>query len=113
MIVSSQSYSPEHTEQAPQIDEIRNLSGYALLEFGTPWCGHCDVAMPAVKEVMSKIDLLHIKVLDGKGKVLGRSFKIKLWPTLILLNSGQEIARIIRPTQVIEVKEFLKKNNVI
>lgn len=33
----------------------------------------------------------------GKGRPLGRSFAVKLWPTVILLRDGQEIARAVRP----------------
>jgi thioredoxin 1 len=49
----------------------------------------------------------HIKVYDGKGKVLGRQFQIKLWPTLILLHAGEEVARLVRPLQVKEVLELV------
>jgi thioredoxin 1 len=40
----------------------------------------------------------HLKVEDGKGRALGRSFRVKLWPTLIFMREGLEIARIVRPT---------------
>jgi thioredoxin 1 len=39
----------------------------------------------------------HLWVEDGKGRPLGRSFAVKLWPTLILLRDGQEVARVVRP----------------
>jgi thioredoxin 1 len=39
----------------------------------------------------------HIKVEDGKGKPLGRSFRVKLWPTLVFLRDGQVVARAVRP----------------
>jgi thioredoxin 1 len=40
----------------------------------------------------------HVKIGDGKGKPLGRSFTVKLWPTLIVLKDGREVARVVRPT---------------
>jgi thioredoxin 1 len=39
----------------------------------------------------------HIKVEDGKGKPLGRSFRVKLWPTLVYLDGGVEKGRVVRP----------------
>ncbi|SET28005.1 thioredoxin 1 [Nitrosospira multiformis] len=39
----------------------------------------------------------HIRIEDGKGRRLGRSFGVKLWPTLIFLKDGKEMARLVRP----------------
>jgi thioredoxin 1 len=41
----------------------------------------------------------HVKVEDGAGRALGRSYRVKLWPTLVFLRDGQEVARLVRPTQ--------------
>ena len=100
-------FNPTYQEESPSIEQVAEMSGYAVLEFGTDWCGHCKAAEPAVKQALSEKELPHIKITDGKGKPLGRSFKVKLWPTLILLNSGEEVARIIRPSTVNEMEEFL------
>lgn len=35
---------------------------------------------------------------DGSGRPLGRSFRVKLWPTLVFLKDGKEIERVVRPT---------------
>jgi len=78
-------FNPEYTEAAPSFEEIKAFKGYIILEFGTPWCGHCTAALPAIKEVFSNSSVPHIKVFDGKGKTLGRFYKVKLWPTLILI----------------------------
>ena len=40
----------------------------------------------------------HIKIEDGSGRPLGRSFRVKLWPTLVFLRDGVEVARVVRPT---------------
>jgi thioredoxin 1 len=49
----------------------------------------------------------HLKIADGRGKRLGRSFKVKLWPTLVFLRDGQEVARVVRPAQADEVARAL------
>ena len=102
-------FNPEYTETPPTLDQLSSLLGDAILEFGTPWCGHCLAARPAVQEVLAEQSKQpHIKIYDGKGKTLGRAFRIKLWPTLILLRDGQEVARIVRPLHANEVRQLFQ-----
>lgn len=101
-------FNPSYQDENLSIDDVLNIEGYAILEFGANWCGHCKVAIPAAEQVLSKAKLPHIKVTDGKGKRLGRAFKVKLWPTLILLKSGKEVARLVRPLHADEVRELLE-----
>lgn len=107
MNASQVGFNPDYAQDAPTISQIRALADYAILEFGTPWCGHCKASWPAVQDVLTELKLAHIKVFDGKGKLLGRQFQVKLWPTLILLHSGEEIARLVRPLQVKAVRELV------
>lgn len=101
-------FNSEYSEDAPIFEDISQLSGRALLEFGTPWCGHCQAAHSAVEGIMKTLpEMAHIKVFDGKGKRLGRQFGVKLWPTLILLENGQEIKRIVRFTSADDVRELI------
>ena len=39
----------------------------------------------------------HLKTEDGKGKSLGRSFRVKLWPTLVFLRDGEVVSQVARP----------------
>jgi thioredoxin 1 len=50
----------------------------------------------------------HIKIADGKGLPLGRSFKVKLWPTLIFLQGGVEKSRLVRPVSIGAIAEALE-----
>lgn len=89
----------EYAAIEPARAEIDALPGPALLEFGTPWCGHCRAAQARLAAAFEHHPALrHIKIEDGKGRRLGRSFRVKLWPTLVFLRDGQEIARLVRPT---------------
>ncbi len=97
-----------YSEAAPTRAEVDALSGATLLQFGTDWCGHCRAAAPAVAEAMRvHPGLRHLRIEDGPGRALGRSFRVKLWPTLILLRDGQEIGRLVRPTEAAAVAEWL------
>jgi thioredoxin 1 len=89
--------------------EVDVWTGPALLEFGTNWCGHCQLAQPAVAEALQdKPPLKHVKIEDGPGRPLGRSFRVKLWPTLIFLKDGREVARVVRPETSEEIQAGLK-----
>jgi thioredoxin 1 len=88
----------------PKRDEIDATSGPLMLEFGTSWCGHCRRAQPLIAEALAAHPgVRHIKVEDGGGKRLGRSFGVKLWPTLVFLKDGRETARLVRPASAGEI----------
>ena len=86
-------------EKAPTREEVDALAGPVLVEFGTAWCGYCQAAQGDIVALLAKNPgVRHLKVEDGPGRRLGRSFRVKLWPTLIFLRDGEEIARLVRPT---------------
>jgi thioredoxin 1 len=99
-------YAPVEPTRA----EVDALRGPALLEFGAPWCPHCQAAQPRIAAALAGApDMPHLKVEDGKGRRLGRSFQVKLWPTLIFLRDGKEVARLVRPPAAQEISEALAK----
>jgi thioredoxin 1 len=40
----------------------------------------------------------HVKVEDGPGQPLGRSFGVRLWPNLVFLRDGRIVRQLARPT---------------
>lgn len=101
-------FNTHYAEDTATLEQVRNLAGDAILEFGAPWCGHCQAAQAAVEEAMiGHNNVPHIKVYDGKGKRLGRAFKVKLWPTVIKLHNGEEVARLVRPLLANEIKQLM------
>lgn len=84
--------------QAPEPAAVEATAGLILLDFGTDWCGHCVAARAPVETWLAdRSDVDHLRVEDGPGRRLGRAYRVKLWPTLVLLRDGHEIARVVRP----------------
>ena len=102
-------YTRDYSEEAPERDDVDAWTGPAVLEFGTNWCGYCRGAQPAIEEAMGEFpDVRHVKVEDGPGRRLGRSYRVKLWPTLIFLRDGRELARAVRPDDADDVRRGLR-----
>ena len=102
--------SPQYAEKEPSRDEVDALGGPTVLEFGSPWCGYCRRAQPLIAEAMAgNAAVRHLKVADASGRRLGRSFGVKLWPTLVFLRDGKELARLIRPADAGSIRTALEK----
>ena len=79
-----------------------------VVEFGASWCGYCQAAQPIIAAALIQYpNINHIKIEDGRGQRLGRTYAIKLWPTLIFLKGGVEISRLVRPTDTASIANAL------
>ena len=89
----------DYTTAEPTRAELDAMQGAMLLEFGDAYCGYCRAAQPAIEKALAdRPDVRHLKIADGRGRPLGRSFGVKLWPTLVFLMDGKEVERVVRPT---------------
>ena len=83
----------------PTREEVDQLAGPVVLEFGADWCPHCQAIQPLMTEMLAKYpEVRHIQVEDGRGKPLGRSFQVKLWPTLVFMTDGRVVSQAVRPS---------------
>jgi thioredoxin 1 len=94
--------------EAPSLAEVQALPGLTFLEFGTEWCGHCRAAQPLIAQALAtQSPCLHLKIEDGPGRALGRHYRVKLWPTLVVLRDGQEVGRLVRPAAVQQIQNLI------
>ena len=94
----------------PKRAEVDRLAGPTMLEFGSPWCGHTRAAQPLLASALAPHPgVRHIKIADASGRPLGRSFDVKLWPTLVFLRDGKESARLVRPGDANAIADALAK----
>lgn len=103
-------FASHYTADAPTREEVDQTSGPLVVEFGTGWCGHCRVAQPLIAEAFDGHQAVrHFKIEDGKGRRLGRTFGVKLWPTLVFMRDGEEITRLVRPDASGEIAQALSR----
>lgn len=82
----------------PTRAEIDRTSGPVVLEFGAEWCGFCQALRPHLDGLLEQHpEVRHLRIEDGPGRPLGRSFRVKLWPTLVFLRDGQVEQIAVRP----------------
>jgi thioredoxin 1 len=102
----------ENMHQHSQITraDLDQSIGLVMLEFGASWCGYCQAAQPLIATVLFGYpQLQHIRIEDGIGHHLGRSYAVKLWPTLLFLKDGVELSRLVRPQNAQVIADALKK----
>jgi thioredoxin 1 len=105
-------FSDSFADPEPQRAQIDAMPGPAVLEFGTGWCGFCRAAQPLIAGALADHPgVRHIKIEDGSGRRLGRSFGVKLWPTLVFLRDGQELSRVVRPQAMQAISRCLSGIN--
>ena len=102
----------DYAATEPRREEVERLEGPTLLEFGSPWCGYCRRAQPLIAQALAAHPgVRHLKIADASGKRLGRSFGVKLWPTLVFLKDGKEVERLVRPGEARSIAGALARIN--
>ncbi len=98
----------QYTSNEPTRAEIDAKQGPVVIEFGTSWCGFCQAAQPVIAAAFGGYpQVQHLKIEDGKGRPLGRSFRVTLWPTLVFMKGGKEMSRLVRPDDEDEIRKAL------
>jgi thioredoxin 1 len=84
--------------RTPTREDVDRTPGRVLLEFGTEGCGYCRAIAPRVAALLDTFpEVRHVKVEDGPGRPLGRSFRVRRWPSLVFLRDGRVVRQVARP----------------
>jgi thioredoxin 1 len=104
-------FNETYSAPEPVRADVDAMKGATLLEFGTSWCGYCMGAQTDIRDALTPHEgtITHLKVEDGKGRPLGRSYRVTLWPTLIFLRDGREVARLVRPNGSAPIRDMLAR----
>lgn len=95
-------------DNEPTFEELQSMKGRVLVEFGAEWCPICQAFAPQLSQTLKRYpEVKFIHVEDGKGRRLGRQFKVKLWPNLVFLRDGVLVAQLARP-HVTELEKVLE-----
>ena len=106
---------PPYVSDHPTRAAVEAMRGNVVIEFGVDWCPHCQGAAGPVAAALGAAvadapgALQYLRLEDERARPLGRSFKVKLWPTLLFLRDGVEVARVVRPTSAAEVAAGLEQ----
>ncbi len=110
---TASNYKNEYAENEPARADLDRLDEPVLLEFGSPWCGHCRAVQSNLESsLVAHPRVRHFKIADGSGRPLGRSFGVKLWPTLVFLRHGREVARLVRPGDPARIRQALAELDI-
>ena len=102
-------YSSQWAQEAATRTDLEAMEDTLVIEFGADWCPHCQAVQPLLKEVLSdRVEVSHLKIEDGKGRPLGRSYGVKLWPNFVFLREGELVEQLARPSQE-ELKAALER----
>lgn len=85
-----------------------------LVDLWADWCPPCIVIAPILKEVIenydSKIALAKLEVDEGKNMKIAGQYQVRGFPTILLIQNGEEKARFSGAQTALYIENFIDQN---
>lgn len=82
-----------------------------LIDLWADWCSPCIVIAPILKQVIenydSKIALAKLEVDEGKNMKIAGQYQVRGFPTIILIQNGEEKARFSGAQSQSFIEDFI------
>ena len=88
--------------------EVLNSDKPVLLDFWAPWCGPCQMVLPIIEEISAeRTDIKVGKINVDENIELAKQFKVMSIPTLVVMENGQMVKRVVGARSKDEILELL------
>ncbi len=83
-----------------------------LVDFWAEWCAPCLVIAPVLErvchELQDRIGLAKLEVDRGENMKLAGQYRVRGFPTIMLVQQGEEVARFSGARSRTQIMEFLQ-----
>ena len=89
-------------------NEVVNSDKKVLLDFWAPWCGPCQMVLPLVEETANeRLDIKVGKINVDEEPELAKQFRVMSIPTLVVMDHGEIVKRVVGARGKEEILELL------
>ncbi len=85
-----------------------------LVDLWADWCSPCLVIAPVLKKLIDEYDgsirLAKVEVDEGENMKLAGHYKVRGFPTVLLINNGEEVARFSGAKPLSFLRNFVDDN---
>lgn len=90
--------------------EVLNSDKRVLVDFYADWCGPCKILSPRVAEIANENkDLKVVKINVDQNEDLARKYNISSMPTLLVIEKGKELNRVVGALSKSKVLKFVRE----
>ena len=85
-----------------------------LVDLWAEWCSPCLVIAPVLKKLIDEYDgklkLAKVEVDEGENMKLAGRYQVRGFPTVLLINKGEEVARFSGAKPLSFLRNFIDQN---